>query len=343
MSLLGSLRLCLIRWRLFGHIFLAIPLQNNLAGFVLRFFCHIHAVGSHIGNQPDGAFLAANLDSLVEPLRQHHRLFCAKAKFAPGFLLQGAGGKGRCGVAAGVLARYLLHRIVGVLQVGHNCLCLLLIFNGKLVEFCPVALYQRGAEGLRSLVALLLPQIGFDGPVFNWLEPLNFALALDNEPHRHRLHPSRRQATPDLVPQERAEPIANQPVENAAGLLCVHQVAIYLAGPRDGRLNRVSGNLVKDHPMHRHGARNFESLGDVPGNRFAFTVRVGCEIDCVRLPQGLAKFGHNFLFGNFIFWCKIVFQIYCQSVFGKIADVPHAGQNAELFAEILLEGPGFGR
>src|SRR6185437_5616170 len=72
------------------------------------------AVGPHIGDEADR--LAADIDALVEPLRQAHRPAGAEAELARGFLLQGRGGEGRLRVAADLLALDLRDEVAGRLR-----------------------------------------------------------------------------------------------------------------------------------------------------------------------------------------------------------------------------------
>ena len=56
----------------------------------------------------------------------------------------------------------------------------------------------------------------------------------------------------------------------------------------EGVLDRVRGDLVEDHPPHRHGRS--EHLDEVPGDRLALAVLVGGEQELVgglqRRPSG---------------------------------------------------------
>src|SRR4029453_8050698 len=57
-----------------------------------------HAIGSHVGDEADR--LAAQVDALVELLRDAHGATGGEADLARGLLLQGRGREGREGVAA---------------------------------------------------------------------------------------------------------------------------------------------------------------------------------------------------------------------------------------------------
>ena len=57
----------------------------------------------------------------------------------------------------------------------------------------------------------------------------DLALALDDEPDRDRLHATGRQATLDLLAEERAQRVADEAVDDAARLLGVDEVHVDLA------------------------------------------------------------------------------------------------------------------
>ena len=65
-----------------------------------------------------------------------------------------------------------------------------------------------------------------DFPEFVGDERLDLPLALDDQPDRDALHPAGRQALGDLPPQERADFIADDAVENSPRLLGVDPVHV---------------------------------------------------------------------------------------------------------------------
>src|SRR6185437_124705 len=102
MRLLRVLRRALVEARLRRPVLGAVILLDEAAGRGDRLVGERDAVGPHIGDEADR--LAAEIDALVEPLRQAHRPAGAEAELARGFLLQGRGGEGRLRVAADLLA-----------------------------------------------------------------------------------------------------------------------------------------------------------------------------------------------------------------------------------------------
>ena len=93
----------------------------------------------------------------------------------------------------------------------------------------------------------------------------------------------------DLAPENRRHLVAVEPVEDAPCLLRVDEAAVEIAGMVDGLLDRGRGDLVEHHPPHRHPGR--EHLGEVPGDRLAFAVLVGREVDLARVADEAAELG----------------------------------------------------
>src|ERR1035438_2948226 len=127
-------------------------------------------------------------------------------------------------------------------------------------------------------------------------ECADLALALHNHAQRHRLHAARGEAPPHLIPEQRRNLVAHQPVEHAAHLLRVHQVLVHLPGVLEGQIDSLLGDLVEHHA---------ENLGDalfvlqffleVVADGFAFAVRIGREIDFIHILGGGFQFGDELL------------------------------------------------
>ena len=82
-------------------------------------------------------------------------------------------------------------------------------------------------RGERRRRAALEPRL--DRPVLLGHEGADLALALADDAHRDRLHAPGREPAADLLPEERAELVADEPVEDAARLLRVEAVLVELA------------------------------------------------------------------------------------------------------------------
>ena len=105
------------------------------------------------------------------------------------------------------------------------------------------------------------------------------ALALDDEPRRDRLHAAGREPRHDLLPEDRRDLVAVEPVEDAARLLRVDEALVDLAGLVERPLDRVARDLVEDHPAHGH--LRLQHLEQMPGDRLALAVLVRREQELV--------------------------------------------------------------
>ena len=155
---------------------------------------------------------------------------------------------------------------------------------------------QLGLEGGRF--ARLQP--GGERPVLVRFESEDLELALTDDAQGDALHPPRGEAAPDLVPEQRADLVSDQAVEDAAGLLCVHLINIDRLRPLEGLADRLLGDLVEHHAVEfRLGALG-QLLFEMPADRLALAIGVGGEIDrldalgrFLQLRQDLLLFGKN--------------------------------------------------
>ena len=120
------------------------------------------------------------------------------------------------------------------------------------------------------------------GPVLDRDERLDLALALADDPQGDRLHAPGRKAPPDLLPEQVRDLVADEPVDDAARLLGVHEPAIDLAGGFHRGEDRLLGDLVEaDAAELRLSRTGLQRLLEVPGDRLALAVGVGGEVDGV--------------------------------------------------------------
>ena len=136
-------------------------------------------------------------------------------------------------------------------------------------------------------------ELSLDAPVSCRDEGHALALALDDQPRGHRLHPAGGQTRADLAPQHGADLIADQAVQDAAGLLSVHQMNVQIPGagqrPGDGLLR----DLRERHPPHGHFG--LENLEEVPGDGLALAVVICCQVELFSALEGLAELGDRLL------------------------------------------------
>ncbi len=82
---------------------------------------------------------------------------------------------------------------------------------------------QMLGQARLEFLALML-HIGLDRPIFLSLKRLNFALALDNQAKRHRLHTACRFRAGQFAPQHRRQRKSDQIIERAARQIGFDQV-----------------------------------------------------------------------------------------------------------------------
>src|SRR6266508_3481061 len=200
---------------------------------------HAHGVGAHVGDETDRPLLT-QLHAFVQLLGGAHRAAGRETKLFGRFLLQRARRKGRRRLAAALTGRdrgdherqlFDLHDDVARCLLGFD----LGLVAGELLE-----------PGLEWLAVLL--QVGGHGPVFLRDELPDFLLALDDQPQRDGLHPTRRQAGLDALPEHRRGLVADQAVQDSPRLLRVDFALIDVEGVGQRFGDRVLGDLVKQHP-----------------------------------------------------------------------------------------------
>ena len=142
----------------------------------------------------------------------------------------------------------LAHRvnvILGAVQVRGELPRPLLVGYLQLA-LLPLDGVKPGLEGRAGAVVGLLGQASFDAPVLLRNKAQDFSLAVHRQAQSHGLDPTRRKAAPYLAPEDRAQTIAHQPVQNSPGLLGVYEVLVKLSRVGEGLPDGVLGNLVKD-------------------------------------------------------------------------------------------------
>ena len=294
-GLLGVLDLAGVLPRGGVDVLVAVKLAGLVARCVNRRLRQRGRVGPHIGD----------VAVLVELLGNAHGALGAEAELAAGLLLQGRGherrvratgvgllldrGHGQCGTrqprgkrTGGGLVEH--QHLIGLAQ------------HSEGVEV-PAGRHPLGVDGdqprgepWRGGVRIRHAgvQLGQDVPVGRATEGHPLALALDDDPRRHGLHPAGRQAPAHLLPQHRADLVAVQPVQDAAGFLGIDEVGVELTGIGGGGPDRRFGDLVKYHPPDRDF--RFEGLQQMPGDGLALAVTVGGQIQLVDVFEQTFEF-----------------------------------------------------
>ena len=274
MRFLRVLGLGLILARRIGNIGVAVVLTDHLARLHDRRIVDLHAVGPHIGNETGG--LAADVDAFIEALRDPHGMRGRKAHLAAGFLLQRRCRERRLRIAARRLGFDGRDREVGGLDRFLEILGFRAGADIEPLDFLAVGTDETRFEG----VAARRGQRRHQRPVFARNEFFDFEFAVAYEPQRDRLHPACRARARQFSPQHRRKRKADQIIQRAAREIGVDQRAVDLARVLHRLGHRLLGDGVENHALDRlilERAFLLHDFEDMPGNRFAFAVGVGCE------------------------------------------------------------------
>ena len=228
-----------------GHsrILVSVVLCDELFRHGLRLRRHPGGVRTQIG---DDAYRSVSLDidSLIELLGQPHGFLRGKVENLAGLLLQGGRGKRKRRFFYPLALLHLAYDKLRPLKLADNPLQL---FSGR----------NRRLFALRSIILchqrLFLSGYGenpIQGPVFLRNKIVDFLFPVTDDAQRHGLHPARTQASFDLRPQKRGDPISHHTVQHTPGLLGIHEIHIDLPGVLERILYRIFGNLIKGDPVH---------------------------------------------------------------------------------------------
>ncbi len=186
-----------------------------------------------------------------------------------------------------------------------------------------------------------------NGPVFLALERLDLQLALDDQAQRRALHAPGRKSAADLLPQQRRKVETHQIIQCPSCLLCIDQRHRNIAWRSNRLVHRVFGDLVEHHALDQLVLGQLlvlENLGDMPGNRFALAVRVGCQINRIRRLDRLGNRIHmpGVALDHLILHGEIVFGIDSAGFRHQIAHVAVRSQHFKILIQIFLQRFGFG-
>ena len=325
----------LIRARLAGVILRAVVLDDKRLCGGKRLIGQALRIGTHIGDEADRAAVG-DIHTLIELLRDRHGAPRRHAQAAGSLLLQGRGderGRRTALFFAALDARDLerLSRNGGNDLVGRG-----LVRNVHL-------LFRRAVKARRERARAAVKQ-RVEQPVLLRLEGADLIFTVDHDARGHRLHAAGGQAGLDLAPEQRAEFIAHDAVENAARLLCVDQILIDLARVLDALGDDLFCNLVERHALGLV-IRQIQQLLQVPRNGLSLAVRVGREIDGSGRFRALFQVGDHvctFLHGQ-ILRRKIAVNIHAHGALGQITQVAHRGYDVVVAAQIFFNGSGLRR
>ena len=299
-----------------------------------RLVRHARRIGTHISDKADRALLA-QLDAFVQLLRDLHRAARLVVELARGLLLEARGDERGRRTAADFLALDALYSERRFLD-GRDDLAGLRL--GQLVGLVVDAIVFVAVEPRLERRRILSREARVEGPVFFGAECLALALAIDDYPERDRLHAAGADAALDLVPQQRAELVSHQPIEHAARLVGVEQVAIELRRIGDRLFDRGGRDFMQQDAADL-GLGLAEMLGDMPRDRLAFAVGVAGEIDVVLALGGGLDLAEDLLFAldRDEIGREIVLDIDAELALGQIDDMADRGHDLVVATEIALD------
>ena len=322
-----------------GVVVLAIAFFNVVLGGGKRFLRQAQGIGTHIGDQTHGA-LAGDVNALIELLRQRHGALGSHVELTGGLLLERGGNKGGRGRAALLSRLDLADGEELALHVGQDGDCLLIVGERGLFPVFAVVVGLEAAFPVRAF------QRYVQGPVFLRHESADLVFAFHHQPGGDGLDAACGETAANLSPEQRRELIAHDAIQNPAGLLGVHQIQVDGSRLLDGLGDDALGDLVEGHaPGFAVGQA--QQLLNVPGDGFAFSIRVSCQIDGSGSFCSLFQFLDEirFFFHRDVFRLEIVIQIHAHRALGQIAQMPHAGLDliirAKIFSDCLCLGRRF--
>ena len=82
----------------------------------------------------------------------------------------------------------------------------------------------------------------------------------------------------------------------------------------------------------------------MPGDGFAFPVRVGSQVDGFGALGGLGELldGVLLVLWDFVERCEVFGNVDAEPVLGEVPDMAQGGHYVEVLAQYLLDGPGLG-
>src|SRR5690606_24783243 len=279
-----------------------------------------------------------DVDALVKLLCDAHRAPGVEAQTARRLLLERAGRERRQRLPLALASLDGVDDELRMLKLGEDRLDFVLAAQ---LDGLVANAEQARAERLARRIAALggAGQLRVDGPVLLGYEVLDLALALDDQPHGDRLHAACREARAHLLPQQRAELVAHQPVEDAPGLLRVDQVHVDLSRLFERLAHRIPRDLVEHHAV-RALLLDLGGSHQVPGNRLTLAVEVGSQVNFLRLRRSVTKLVDDLalVVRHAVAGLEVVLDVDGQPGLKQVTDVTHRGPDFVIPAEVVFDG-----
>ena len=320
-----------------GQVLLAVLGLDQVADAGEGLLRDSEAVGTHVGDETDGP-RAVDVDAFVKLLGDLHRLLAREPQPDGGLLLERARLERRVGL---VELLGLVH-LGDDVRLGRQHVADLLGFGlGLGGELGAFVLGQSGLESFVLKGRAGRADVGGDLPEFFLDEGPNLHLAVDDQPDGHRLHPPGAQVAGDLAPEQGAELIAHETVEEPPRLLGVDHVHVDRPDLVERLADGPLGDLVKGHAADPV-VGEVERLLEVPGDGLPLAIRVGRQIDDLG-PGGVAAEVADRVFlgrDDLIRGRVPVGDVEPELALGEVADVAHARLDDELGAQEFIDRLG---
>ena len=184
-----------------------------------------------------------------------------------------------------------------------------------------------------------------DRPVLAGGEGVDLALALDDESDRDGLDATRRQAALDLLADERAERVADEAIDDPAGLLRVDEVLVDVAWVGERLADGGLGDLGEGHPARAAG-RTLAASATCHAIASPSRSRSVARIDRVGRLGRLRDVGDLLapVLGDDVFGLEVVVDVDAElalaGVLRQVADMAIRREDLVVGAEVALDGPG---
>ena len=333
----GLLRgsLAFIEVGFFGKIFRTVAVAHKCTAFIQRGLGNVERVGTHVGDEP----------AFIEFLRNAHRARRRVAESTGSRLLKRAGDERWPRTTRNLLGDHIADFQCAAVQFLLDAFELLLRLDRPgqqlaILDTDRLAVDARQLNGKRVEWSLLLADFRADREIGFRFKVHDLIFALADEAQRHGLHAADTLRAADLLAHHRTALEANQPVEDATRLLCIHPIHINLFRIIESREDRGFGDFVVRHAVEVFLRHVFlEHLEQVPCNRFPLTVGVGGKVYVFALLGFRLKLLQHLLTARCcnVFRLEVLFDIHAQLLGRQVAHMADRGQYGVVLAEELVD------
>ena len=244
---------------------------------------------------------------------------------------------------------YCLHPVQRVLQSQDNGLGIIAVLEIGRLQFplCTPDPPQLSPEG--HWFVDLLRQQGLDAPVLDRHKGFDLSLTVHDQTQGRGLHPPGGETfnTADPSPEQRADAVSDQPVEDAPRLLSLDQGLAERPRLLKRGLDRAAGDFVKGHAVDGNAfwQRPTQYLEHVPGDRLTLTIQVCSQIEGLHVLGSILELLNGLLFPgcSHVLRSEPVLDVDPHRLSRQVANVSHRRSNRVVSPQNAADRPGFGR